>query len=647
MNLLRRDLEEKAQRLWQSRPAEGRLSPAAFAAQLPGRAPRPAEAPAQTYFAPVRRTAERLDFSLMFFSAAAGETAQPDLYRLVHEAARFADARGFSAIWLPERHFHAFGGPYPNPAVLAASLATATRSIRLRAGSVVLPLHPAAEIAESWSMVDNLSGGRVEVAFGSGWNPNDFVLSPDTFADARSVLRARIEQVRRLWRGESLDLVNGQGGTVPTRIYPMPMQLELPVWVSATGSPETFAWAGAQGFNILTMLLGGDIDDVAPKIALYRAARRDAGLDPDGGRVALMLHSFVHPDGDFARATIRAPFLDYVRNSVDVQRHGSAEGRAMTEQQRGQIVDYAFQRYTRSAALFGTPADCRPLLERAAAAGVDEIACLIDFGVEEGLVLDALEHLDAMRPRRPVSVPGVPQPRTDVAPLSEPIAIIGMSGRFAGAADLQAFWDGLNDGRDFLSAPPRGRSGPGVPPRGGYLADIERFDAARFGIAPAEAAAMDPHQRIFLEEVWAAVEDAGYRPADLRGSATGVFAAVYSTGHEAALRAKGAALDGLDVVGAVLSMVPNRASFLFDWTGPSEVVNTACSSGLVAMHRAMGALRLGECAMAVVGGVSLLLAPEETAALAKLGVLSPDGVCRAFDGRANGQARERARARWC
>jgi 3-oxoacyl-(acyl-carrier-protein) synthase/SAM-dependent methyltransferase len=178
-----------------------------------------------------------------------------------------------------------------------------------------------------------------------------------------------------------------------------------------------------------------------------------------------------------------------------------------------------------------------------------------------------------------------------------------------------------------------------VPPRGGYLPEIEGFDAALFGIAPAEAAAMDPHQRIFLEQVWAAVEDAGYRPTALRGSATGVFAAVYATGHEAALRARGEPLDGLAVVGAVLSMVPNRTSFLFDWTGPSEAVNTACSSGLVAVHRAVAALRGGECDLAIAGGVSLLLAPEETAALAKLGLLAPDGLCRAFDAGAQGQAR--------
>jgi natural product biosynthesis luciferase-like monooxygenase protein len=637
----RQELEDKAARLWRTSRARGALRPAAFAATARQESrvvvPDGASMPRQ-------RTAERLQFSIMFFSAAASEVPRPRLYRLVHEAARFADANGFSAIWLPERHFHAFGGPYPNPAVLAASLASITDNVRLRAGSVVLPLHHPAEVVEAWSMVDNLSAGRVEIAFGSGWNPNDFVLSPATYGDAKGVMKQRIEEVRRLWRGEALELANGRGEKASTRVYPAPLQAELPIWISATGTPETFAWAGSSGFNILTMLLGGSIDDIQPKIALYREARRTAGLDPDGGKVALMLHSFVHADGDYARSQVRGPFMDYVRSSVDVQRHGSAEGRAMTEAQREQLVAYAFERYTRSAALFGSPEECRALLDRAAAAGVDEIACLVDFGVDEDRVLEALKHLDAMRPvrRSVVAPPAAVSPveaRNSAAAESEPIAVIGMSALFPGASDLGTFWENLRQGRETLTAPPTGRGGAGMPPRGGFLEDIESFDAGLFGLAPAEARAMDPHQRVFLEQVWAALEDAGCRPSALRGRDTGVFAAVYSNSFETSLRESGKALDGLAVAGAVLSMVPNRTSFVFDWTGPSETINTACSSGLVAVHRAVSALRGRECSMAVAGGVSLLLAPEETAALARMGILSPTGTCRAFDRHADGQVR--------
>src|SRR5438067_1141383 len=106
-------------------------------------------------------------FSLLYFSSREAGRG-PDKYRLLLDGARFADAHGFEAVWIPERHFHAFGGLYPNPAVLAAVLAPATSRLRLRAGSVVLPLHSPLRVAEEWAVVDNLSDGRVDIAFASG-----------------------------------------------------------------------------------------------------------------------------------------------------------------------------------------------------------------------------------------------------------------------------------------------------------------------------------------------------------------------------------------------------------------------------------------------------------------------------------------------
>ena len=564
------------------------------------------------------RPAAGLTFSVMFFSASGG-----DGYDLVHRAAERADALGFAAVWVPERHFHDFGGPYPEPAVLAASLARCTTRIRLRAGSVVLPLHHPAAVAERWAMVDALSGGRVEVAFGSGWNPNDFLLAPAAFPEARAILRRDVDIVRRLWRGEAVAFPNGDGILAPVRTYPRPVQPELPVWVSSTGSRETFEWAGAQGFDILTMLIAADLDGLADRITAYRAARQAAGHDPAAGRVALMLHTLVHPDGARVAAAVRDPFMAYVRNSLDVQAQGHAEGATLTEAQREQMVAFAYERYTRTAALFGTPAACQALLDRVAASGVDEIACLIDFGVPDDLVLEGLDTLAAMRGLQRAAV------------VAEPIAIIGMHGRFPGAPDLGQYWANLRDGVGAVTLPPPGRGTALV--RGGFLADIEAFDAAAFGIAPAEAAAMDPHHRLLLASVQGALADAGHAD-DLRGAAVGVFAAMYSTSH-AASRPPGAPLDGIEVAGQMASMAANRVSFSFDWSGPSEVVNTACSSGLVALHRAAAALRAGECTVAVAAGVSLLLSDAESAALAGMGVLSPRGACRAFDRDADGQVR--------
>ena len=127
-----------------------------------------------------RSMGEGIQFSLFFFSDD-GSTNATEKYRLLLETAKFADAHDFAAVWTPERHFQDFGGLYPNPSVLGAALAMVTEKIELRAGSVNLPLHNPIRVAEEWSVVDNLSHGRVAVSFASGWHPLDFVLRPEGY----------------------------------------------------------------------------------------------------------------------------------------------------------------------------------------------------------------------------------------------------------------------------------------------------------------------------------------------------------------------------------------------------------------------------------------------------------------------------------
>src|SRR5581483_11424079 len=129
----------------------------------------------------------KIDFSLFYFSGDEGQNPG-DKYRLLLEGARFADQHGFSAVWTPERHFHAFGGLYPNPSLTSAALAVLTKRIGIRAGSVVLPLHNPIRVAEEWSVVDNLSGGRVGLSFASGWHAADFALMPENFKTRREVM---------------------------------------------------------------------------------------------------------------------------------------------------------------------------------------------------------------------------------------------------------------------------------------------------------------------------------------------------------------------------------------------------------------------------------------------------------------------------
>ncbi|MET0578562.1 MAG: MupA/Atu3671 family FMN-dependent luciferase-like monooxygenase, partial [Ilumatobacteraceae bacterium] len=358
-----------------------------------------------------------MDFSLFYFAADAAERAG-DRYRLLIEGAKFADRHGFAAVWTPERHFHEFGGLYPNPAVTSAAVAVVTERVEIRAGSVVLPLHNPIGIAEDWSVVDNLSNGRVGLSFASGWHANDFALAPDNFDGRRELMASGIETIQALWRGEAVPARSGDGRDIEVTMFPPPVQRSPKIWITAGGSPATFEMAGRIGASILTNLLVMGHDDLVANIASYRAAYKAAG-HPGDGHVSVMLHTFVGTDADEVRNLVRRPFLDYLRTSTDLinkvqweqtsfakptpgatpAASGPSEPSLddLSEDEMAVIMDHAFERYVGTAGLFGTPDSCLATVERLRALGVDEIACLIDFGVDETTVLDALPHLDALR----------------------------------------------------------------------------------------------------------------------------------------------------------------------------------------------------------------------------------------------------------
>ncbi|MEU8924837.1 amino acid adenylation domain-containing protein [Kitasatospora sp. NPDC048545] len=343
------------------------------------------------------------EFSLFYFASdTAGAEPGPGQYRLLLDGARFADTNGFSAVWLPERHFHAFGGPFPAPSVLAAAIAQATERIGIRAGSVVLPLHHPVRVAEEWSVVDNLSGGRVGLSFASGWHADDFVLAKDSYQDRQALTVSGIEQVRRLWRGDRLPFEGPGGRTVDVEVLPRPVQAELPYWLTSSGNPETCRTAGRLGARLLTHLLGQSVEELAEKIALYRQAWQEAG-HPGRPHVTLMLHSYVGADADDVRAHARQPFRDYLRSSVGLIEN-LARGLGMdvrssdfTAEDQEALLDHACARYLGHGSLIGTAEECLPLVQRLAAAGVDEIGCLVDFGVDTDVALAALPRLAELR----------------------------------------------------------------------------------------------------------------------------------------------------------------------------------------------------------------------------------------------------------
>jgi natural product biosynthesis luciferase-like monooxygenase protein len=343
-----------------------------------------------------------VDLSLFYF-ASDNSDATRDRYRLLLDGARFADENGFTAVWTPERHFHPFGGVYPNPSVTAAAVAAVTRRVAVRAGSVVAPLHDPLRIAEEWSVVDNISGGRAGVSFASGWHAVDFALRPENYADRREITVRYAQQVRRLWRGASVPVTDGVGARTEVRIYPAPVQADIPIWITSAGGIETFRAAGSIGAGVLTHLLGQDLDDIATKVAAYRQAvaeRPDADDWP--GHVVLMVHTFLGDD-DRVRGLVREPLCRYLRSSLGLLL-GSQTGSArrvdpskLRERDIDALVQRAFDRYYDESGLLGTVDKAAVTVERFAKAGVDEVACLIDFGVPVDDVIAGLGHLNQLR----------------------------------------------------------------------------------------------------------------------------------------------------------------------------------------------------------------------------------------------------------
>ncbi len=233
------------------------------------------------------------------------------------------------------------------------------------------------------------------------------------------------------------------------------------------------------------------------------------------------------------------------------------------------------------------------------------------------------------------------------------VAVVGIGCRLPGAESPDAYWDLLRNGVDAVRPIPDARwdrgptplaslvAGRSVPAFAGLLDRVDRFDAEFFGVSPREARLLDPQQRLFLEVVWEALESGGIRPATLHGTRTGVFVGVTTTDYLARIYRTTplSDLDAYAVTGNTTNATAGRVSFFLGANGPAITMDTACSSGLVAVDRACRSLRDGESDFAIAGGVNLLLGPEMLVSLARWGMLSPDGRCKTFDAGANGFVR--------
>ena len=334
--------------------------------------------------------------SLSYFAAGseAGPSGSP--YDLLLDSAQLADEFGLEAVWIPERHFGDFGYPYPNPSVVAAAVANATRRIGIRAGSVVMPLHHPARVAEEWAVVDQLSRGRVGVSFASGWHGRDFVLSRSDVAERKRVMQEGIEAVQALWRGEPRRFRDPAGREIELRTQPRPVQPELPTWLTSGGSMSTFQLAGRLNAGVLTHLVGQRPEDLRRNIDAYREAGLQHGHGP--GQVTLMVHTHILDGSRRAAQQAEAELNRYLVSSMKLDESNVANARdaatsqSMSPADRAAVAELGTARFL-DLSLVCTADEVPERLAAMTSWGVDEVACLIDFGFDHSSNMKSLGDL--------------------------------------------------------------------------------------------------------------------------------------------------------------------------------------------------------------------------------------------------------------
>ncbi|WNF25484.1 beta-ketoacyl synthase N-terminal-like domain-containing protein [Streptomyces sp. C11-1] len=341
-------------------------------------------------------------------------------------------------------------------------------------------------------------------------------------------------------------------------------------------------------------------------------------------------HSAGSGPGDRLRAHIEAVALDVLAEALDIPRTRIGRGEPFSDYGLDSI--FAVNVARTLGGTLGIDLDITVLFEH------NTLAELGEFIVSEYAedLRDVLLPEPASPDRAPDPVRPRPRPEIDESAL-DGMAIVGMSARFPGADDIDEFWRIVEQGRRCITAPPEKRADwahhgdEAAALRGGFLDGVHEFDPLFFRMSMTEARQVTPELRLLLMTSWNAVEDAGYRPAELRSRPTGVFVATTQSEY------RPAATDLMSLPSP--AMVPNRISYLLDLNGPSEQCDTTCSSSFVALHRAIRSIRDGECEQALVGGVNLVMSPAGFGGMQAAGMLSPRGDVRPFQQGADGTAR--------
>jgi natural product biosynthesis luciferase-like monooxygenase protein len=341
-----------------------------------------------------------MEFSLLFYSSDEQRPGE-DCYRMTVECAKFADQHGFSAVWIPERHFNKFGGLFPDPAILAAALAKITERIQLRANNLLLPLHHPARIAEQWAMVDNLSKGRVGLSFAPGFHHQDYVFAPENFGDRKKILYSNIEMLKQLWEGGHVSFSDGLNNSMDVKIFPKPVQPKFPLWIAGRAVDDAYLKAGELGAKMVTALLNINVDQLAEKLSIYRNSLAKNHHERRSDHVAVILHTYVGASLEAVKEKSRIPFKNYIQSFAELAEPLAESFKVNTKSlsavDRDYFLDFVYERYFKTSALIGTPESCLTMIDRLKAIGVNEVVCLIDFGIDYESVREGLFYLKKLK----------------------------------------------------------------------------------------------------------------------------------------------------------------------------------------------------------------------------------------------------------
>ncbi|MDB6039483.1 MAG: luciferase-like monooxygenase [Verrucomicrobiales bacterium] len=346
------------------------------------------------------KPAGSVSFSILFYTDVREDVSDTEKLNFIRDATLFADKAGFASVYMPERHFHDKGCLYPDPAVLAAFLAPQTKVIRFRTAGLSLPLHHPASIVESWALVDQLSGGRVDLGFGNGGTHRPvFTLAPDAYEDRRSITSTGIPIVQKLWRGESVSFPGPGGENFSITVHPRPIQKEVAIWLLVVQNDEAFAYAGRQGYNIMTMLYGVDLEAIGRKIVRYRDGRREGGHNPETGIVSIMLHTLVVDDYNTLSKQLNSsfkPFVEKLTKRTYAMEHNGKPIETLSYEEQARRMAHSYNEHLKNGGIFGSISEARQVVDKAISVGVNDIALLLDFGVDYDVMRKSFSNLEEL-----------------------------------------------------------------------------------------------------------------------------------------------------------------------------------------------------------------------------------------------------------